>query len=96
MRLNDVARVDFGAGSYGFDSRTRTASPIGAFAIQLLPGANALNVANAVRAKMDELAPSFPPGVTWFVPVRHHDFRQDLDQGSRQDAGRGDRSSCSS
>src|SRR5690606_30835750 len=31
-------------------------------------GANALNVSDAVRAKMDELAPSFPPGVSWFTP----------------------------
>ena len=67
VRLKDVARISFGAQSYGFDTQYNGA-PTGAFAIQLLPGANALNVANAVRAKMDELAPSFPPGVEWFSP----------------------------
>jgi multidrug efflux pump len=62
-----VARVEFGAQNFGFDTQFN-GKPVGAFAIQLLPGANALNVAEAVRAKMDELQPSFPPGVTWFSP----------------------------
>jgi len=67
VRLHDVARVSFGPGSYGFDTKYN-GKPIGAFAIQLLPGANALNVANAVRAKMDELQSTFPQGVTWMSP----------------------------
>ncbi|MDV3468369.1 multidrug efflux RND transporter permease subunit [Stenotrophomonas sp. C3(2023)] len=65
--LKDIARIAFGANNYGFDTQYNGA-PTGAFAIQLLPGANALNVADAVRAKMDELQPSFPAGVTWFSP----------------------------
>jgi multidrug efflux pump len=67
VKLGDVARISFGPGSYGFNT-TVDGKPIGAFAIQLLPGANALNVATAVRGKMDELAPGFPPGVSWFSP----------------------------
>jgi len=67
VTLGDVARISFGPGGYGFDTQYN-GKPIGAFAIQLLPGANALNVATAVRSKMDELAPSFPQGVTWFSP----------------------------
>ncbi|SDQ29121.1 efflux RND transporter permease subunit [Pseudoxanthomonas sp. CF125] len=67
VRLKDVARVEFGAQSYGTDTKYNGA-PTGAFAVQLLPGANALNVAGAVRSKMDELAPSFPQGVEWFSP----------------------------
>lgn len=67
VRLKDVARVAFGASTYGFDTQYN-GQPVGGFAIQLLPGANALDVAEAVRAKMDELAPSFPSGVTWFTP----------------------------
>ncbi|MDW2980958.1 multidrug efflux RND transporter permease subunit [Rhodanobacter sp. KK11] len=67
VKLGDVARISFGPGSYGFDT-TVDGKPIGAFAIQLLPGANALNVATAVRGKMDEIAPSFPQGVSWFSP----------------------------
>ncbi|HJT97471.1 MAG TPA: multidrug efflux RND transporter permease subunit, partial [Rhodanobacteraceae bacterium] len=67
VRLKDVARVGFGAFTYGFDTQWN-GKPTGAFAIQLLPGANALQVANLVRAKMEELQPSFPAGVTWFTP----------------------------
>jgi multidrug efflux pump len=67
VRLKDVARVGFGAQNYGTDTKFNGV-PMGAFAIQLLPGANALNVADAVRARMDELAPSFPAGVEWFSP----------------------------
>ena len=67
VMLKDVARIAFGANNYGFDTQYN-GKPTGAFAIQLLPGANALNVADAVRAKMEELQPSFPAGVTWFSP----------------------------
>ena len=67
VRLKDVARVEFGAEGYGFDTQYN-GKPVGAFAIQLLPGANALNVAAAVRSKMDELQSSFPSGVSWFSP----------------------------
>lgn len=67
VRLKDVGRVAFGPSNYGFDTQYN-GKPTGAFAIQLLPGANALSVAEAVTAKMDELAPSFPNGVTWFSP----------------------------
>ncbi|KRG62848.1 multidrug transporter [Stenotrophomonas humi] len=67
VKLKDVARVAFGATNYGFDTKYN-GKPVAVFAIQLLPGANALDVSEAVRAKMDELAPSFPQGVSWFTP----------------------------
>ncbi len=67
VRLKDVARVQLGAAGYGFDTKFN-GKPVGGFAVQLLPGANALNVAGAVRAKMMELQPSFPAGVEWFSP----------------------------
>ncbi len=67
VTLGDVARVTFGPASYGFTTRYN-GDPVAAFAVLLTPGANALNVATAVRSKMDELAPSFPQGVTWFSP----------------------------
>ncbi|TKS52901.1 multidrug efflux RND transporter permease subunit [Luteimonas yindakuii] len=67
VRLRDVARLEVGASGYGFDTRFNGV-PTGAFAIQLLPGANALTVAEAVTSRMDELATSFPEGVEWFSP----------------------------
>ncbi|MGH8278547.1 MAG: multidrug efflux RND transporter permease subunit [Gammaproteobacteria bacterium] len=67
VKLSDVATVDFGPQSYGFDT-TYDGKPIGAFAIQTLPGANGLAVAKAVRAEMAKLQVGFPQGVSWFVP----------------------------
>ena len=67
VRLSDVARVSFGPQTYGLTS-TWNGQPVGGLGVQLLPGANALDVATAVRAKMDELAKDFPQGVTWFAP----------------------------
>ncbi|WP_434027749.1 multidrug efflux RND transporter permease subunit [[Pseudomonas] boreopolis] len=73
VRLKDVGRVSLGANSYGVDTQYN-GQPMGAFAIQLLPGANALNVAAAVEAKMNELQASFPQGVSWFVPYDSTSF----------------------
>lgn len=67
VTLGDVARVAFGPAGYGFNTHYN-GDPVAAFAVQLAPGANALNVANAVRNEMDELSSSFPAGVSWFSP----------------------------
>ncbi len=62
VRLADVARVELGQENYGvttrFDGR-ETAT----FAVYQLPGSNAVETANRVKAKLDELSRSFPPGV---------------------------------
>src|SRR5690606_27027930 len=73
VRLRDVARVAFGAASYGVDTRYNGV-PAAGFAVQLLPGANALSVATAVRERMKELESSFPPGVTWITPFDSSTF----------------------
>jgi multidrug efflux pump len=67
VRLADVARIDLGAESYGHDVHLN-GDPIAGFAILLAPDANALDVAERVRAKMDEIAQFLPAGVTWLVP----------------------------
>ena len=67
VKLSDVARIAFGPQTYGLSS-TYNGKPAGAFGVQLLPGGNALDVATAVRSKMDELAKSFPPGVRYIIP----------------------------
>src|SRR6187551_769721 len=66
VRLKDVARVELGLADYGFDVRLDD-QPVSGFAVTLLPGANALDVADAVKAQMDVISKSFPPGVEWFV-----------------------------
>ena len=42
--------------------------PAAGIGISLLPGANAIATANEVKAKMDELAKSFPEGLTYVTP----------------------------
>jgi multidrug efflux pump len=73
VRLRDVARIALGAESYGHDVHLG-GEPIAGFAIQLSPEANALQVAGAIRSKMDELARYFPPGVSWIVPYDSTQF----------------------
>ena len=67
VRVKDVARVELGAQDYSIAARI-DGQPAAAIAIRLAPSANALDTANAVKAKMTELAKSFPQGVDWLVP----------------------------
>jgi len=62
VRLADVARVELAAGDYTLRARLdgKNAAAIGIFQA---PGANALQIRDAVVAKMDELRPTLPPGV---------------------------------
>ena len=73
VRLRDVARIALGAESYGHDVHV-DGEPIAGFATQLAPEANALQVAQAIRSKMDALSAYFPKGVTWFTPYDSTQF----------------------
>ncbi len=66
-RVRDIGRVELGAQTYGqaFDLDTHPAAGI---AIYQLPQANALNVEKEVKAKMAELAKTFPPGLAFSIP----------------------------
>jgi HAE1 family hydrophobic/amphiphilic exporter-1 len=66
-RVRDVARVEQGARAYKYQSTTNGA-PCAAIAIYQLPGANALNVARQVQAKMEELSQRFPEGLQYDIP----------------------------
>jgi len=67
LRLKDVARVELGSKDYDFIGRIngKPATLVGIF---LQPGANALDVASDVRAKMGELSARFPAGLTYSIP----------------------------
>ncbi|MDQ2703153.1 MAG: efflux RND transporter permease subunit [Pseudomonadota bacterium] len=62
VRLADVARIELAAGDYTLRARLdgKNAAAIGIFQA---PGANALEIRDAVVAKMEELRPTLPPGV---------------------------------
>lgn len=67
LYLKDVARIELGASFYGIDARLNNATmtPI---IINQQPGANALETARAVKAKLTELKERFPPGLEYVVP----------------------------
>ncbi|WP_256852562.1 multidrug efflux RND transporter permease subunit OqxB [Pantoea sp. Fr+CA_20] len=67
VRLRDVARIEMGSGSYALRSQLNNKDAVGIGIFQA-PGANAIDLSNAVRAKMDELATRFPDDVKWAAP----------------------------
>ncbi|QCP52065.1 efflux RND transporter permease subunit [Trinickia violacea] len=67
VRLSDVARISFGAQTNGL-APVYDGKAAGGMAVYLLPGANALKVANAVKSAMADLAHDLPYGVTWDIP----------------------------
>ncbi|MGA7816248.1 efflux RND transporter permease subunit, partial [Caballeronia sp.] len=67
VRIKDVAHIDLGGENYNFDTKYN-GQPTAGFGIQLATGANALNTAKAVRAKLDELSKYFPQGLVVKYP----------------------------
>ena len=67
VRLRDVARVELGVQNYDMTTRFK-GKPAAGMAITLATGANALNTANLVKAKMTALKPLLPPGVQIVYP----------------------------
>ncbi|HEY2628279.1 MAG TPA: efflux RND transporter permease subunit, partial [Usitatibacter sp.] len=67
VRLRDVARIALGPESFVIDNKYNNA-PAMAIGIQLATGANALDTAKAVRARIDDLTPYFPHGLTVVYP----------------------------
>ena len=67
VKVKDVARVELGAENYERYARLN-GQPNAAIAVRVAPGANALDVARAVKARMAELERFFPEGIAWTVP----------------------------
>ncbi len=68
LRLKDVARIELGAQSYDA-ANSVNGQPAIAMAVLLQSGANALDVANAVKAKMVELKRDrFPQDLDYLIP----------------------------
>jgi len=66
LRLGDVARIELGAQSYGSFSRLGR-DPSTGLAVYALPSANGLDVAAAVHAEMERIAPRMPAGVAYKI-----------------------------
>ncbi|MBL8523665.1 MAG: multidrug efflux RND transporter permease subunit [Betaproteobacteria bacterium] len=67
LRLKDIARIELGAQNYDTFNTLNGKPNIGS-AVFLQSGANALEVANAVRKRMDELKVNFPEGMQYAIP----------------------------
>jgi hydrophobic/amphiphilic exporter-1 (mainly G- bacteria), HAE1 family len=66
-RIRDVGHAELGAQTYS-QSFSLDGRPAAGIAISLLPEANAIAVSDEVKAKMDELAKSFPEGLVYSIP----------------------------
>ena len=68
LHLRDVARIELGDQAYAISARYNQA-PAGVMAIYQLPGSNAVKTAAAVNARMKELSATFPPSISYDVPL---------------------------
>ncbi|WP_419963048.1 efflux RND transporter permease subunit [Pantoea vagans] len=67
VRLRDVARIELGAENYEIVARYN-GKPASGIGIKLATGANALDTANAVKAELAKLQPTFPAGLKVVYP----------------------------
>jgi multidrug efflux pump len=65
-RLRDVARLELGSKSYSLESYL-DGKPAAGIGIFQLPGSNAIETANAVRAAMEKLKKRFPEGLDYRI-----------------------------
>jgi HAE1 family hydrophobic/amphiphilic exporter-1 len=68
IRLRDVARIELGTQLYNSSARYNGASAA-VLAIYQVPGSNALQVADAVRATMEDLSQRFPQDVEYVISL---------------------------
>jgi multidrug efflux pump len=73
--LRDVARIELGSENYDFQTKYN-GHPASAIAVKLASGANALDTVKAVRATIERLRPTFPPGVEPIYPYDTTPFVQ--------------------
>ncbi len=66
VRLRDVGRVEMGAQQYNMTC-TFDGEPSVGLGVRQLPGTNALDVAERVRAKMEQLRKRFPDGIDYEI-----------------------------
>ncbi len=67
IRLKDVARISLEASSYATESGINGGNAA-VMNVNMLPGANAIDVAERVRKVMDEISADFPEGITYDIP----------------------------
>ena len=67
VRVRDVARTELGTERYEMNALFND-KPAGVMAVRQAAGANALDTAANIKAKMEELSRYFPPGMEVIYP----------------------------
>ncbi len=67
VRIRDVGRTELGTEQYDIEAQYN-GMPSSALAIRQAAGANALDTADAVKVKLEEMSPFFPPGLKVVYP----------------------------
>lgn len=67
IRLKDVARVSLEASSYATESGINGGNAA-VLNLYMLPGANAMEVADAVKKEMETISKNFPEGISYDIP----------------------------
>lgn len=73
IQVKDIGRVELGAQDYSTFLRFNGQEGVG-LGISQLPGSNALEVANAVKAEVARLAENFPPGIKYQIAFDSTEF----------------------
>lgn len=74
IRIGDIGRAELGVENYITLISLDGDTPAVALIVYQLPGSNALDTANAVKAKMEELRKSFPPGYKDVIVLDNTEF----------------------
>ena len=75
VRIKDVGRTELGTDAYDIDV-LYNGKPAAGMAIRQAAGANALDTADAVKAKLKEMSRYFPRGDEGRLSLRHHPLYQ--------------------
>ena len=67
VRIRDIARTELGTQFYDVVGNYN-GKPSAGMAIRQVPGANALDTADAIKTKLDEMSQYFPPGMKVIYP----------------------------
>lgn len=73
IRIKDVARTELGAQNYS-NTAFYNGHPASAMAVKLAPGENQLTTEKAIRQKLAEMEPFFPPGLKLVYPLDTEPF----------------------
>lgn len=73
LRVKDVATIELGRESYNMTASLKEGA-VAAIAVYQLPGSNALDVAQRIKAKMNDLSSYFPDGIKYNVTLDTTEF----------------------